>query len=93
MVRWEYTILSTWWEEVERSDGYVQQISYRHVWQPGETVEEFASGMTANLGAQGWELVTITTANQTLLTALSPQGNDGYGTFPIHRLFFKRPAG
>jgi hypothetical protein len=27
-----------------------------------------------------------------LPTVLSPQGNDGYGTFPTHKLFFKRPV-
>lgn len=48
--------------------------------------------MTANLGAEGRQLVTITTAEQTLLTVESPQGNNGYGTFAVHRLFFKRAA-
>lgn len=92
MANWEYTILQTWWEETDRTADYIQRISYRHVWQPGGTKEEFANGMTAHLGTEGWELVTVTTASQTLLTQLSPQGNNGYGTFPVHRLFFKRPA-
>ena len=48
--------------------------------------------MTANLGAQGWELVTITTSRVTLLTVDSPQGNNAYGNFSAHRLLFKRPA-
>ena len=47
--------------------------------------------MSANLGAQGWELVTITTSSVTLLTVSSHQGNDGHGNFPVHKLFFKRP--
>ena len=92
MTRWEYLILSSWWEEAERTSDYLTRISYRHVWEPGETKEEFASGMTANLGAEGWELVTITTATQTLLTVDSPQGNNAYESVPVHRLFFKRPA-
>ncbi len=43
-------------------------------------------------GAAGWELVTITSSSVTLITAISPQGNDGYGNFATHRLFFKRPV-
>jgi hypothetical protein len=93
MPQWEYRILRSWWEESDRSTDHVTRISYRHVWQPGDTTEEFASGMTANLGADGWELVTILTEHQTLLTVDSPQGNNSYGSFPVHRLFFKRPRG
>ena len=48
--------------------------------------------MTAHMGSEGWELVTITTSSVSLLTVSSPQGNDGYGNFPVHKLFFKRPA-
>ena len=91
MTKWEYRILSTWWTESGRSDaGYGSSIQYRHEWQPGHEVEEFASGMTANLGEDGWELVTITTASITLATKTTPQ-NDSYGSFPTHKLFFKRP--
>jgi hypothetical protein len=46
--------------------------------------------MSAELGSKGWELVTITTTSVSLPTVLSPQGNDGYGSFPVHKLFFKR---
>lgn len=92
MQRWEYVSVASWWEEVSRSADYLTQIQYRHVWQPGPDVVEFANGMTANFGDEGWELVTILTSNTTLLTTVSPQGNDGYSTVPVHRVFFKRPV-
>lgn len=91
MTKWEYTILQTWWVEQSRSEEYNTTIQYRHVWQPGDEIQDYASGMTASLGAHGWELVTITTSSVTLLTLESRQGNHGYGQFPVHRLFFKRP--
>lgn len=65
--------------------------AYRHVWQPGDEVEEFASGMTKNLGAGGWELVTAGIESVSLPTLISPQGNDSWANFPTYRLFFKRP--
>jgi hypothetical protein len=92
MTKWDYLILESWWVEAGRSEGYVKNIEYRHVWKPGDEVLDYASGMTANLGASGWELVTITTHSVTLLTVESPQGNNGYGSFSAHKLFFKRPA-
>jgi hypothetical protein len=92
MPRWDYRILQTWWEETNRSTEYVTTVDYRHVWQPGDTVEEWAAGMTANLGADEWELVAITTTSVTLPVVLSPQGNDSYQSFPVHKAFFKRPA-
>ncbi len=91
MTRWEYISLESWWVEASRSADYVTRIQYRHVWKPGNDVQEFSSGMSASLGVDGWELVTITTSSVSLLTASSPQGNDGYGNFPVHKLFFKRP--
>jgi hypothetical protein len=92
MLKWEYAVLSSWWVEESRSEEYVTRIAYRHVWQPGDEVEDFAQGISANLGADGWELVTITTQSVSLLTADSPQGSNAYGSFPHHKLFFKRPA-
>lgn len=91
VAKWEYLILASWWVEAERSESYVTRIQYRHVWQPGDKVQDYASGMSAHVGSEGWELVTITTSSVSLLTVSSPQGNDGYGNFPVHRLFFKRP--
>lgn len=93
MTKWEYLILGSWWVEDKRTEDYPIHIQYRHVWQPGNEVQDFASGMSASLGAEGWELVTITTSSVSLLTVASSQGNDGYGSFPVHKLFFKRPAG
>jgi len=91
MTKWEYLILHSWWIEADRSEDYIARIQYRHVWQPGDDVQEYASGMTAYLGADGWELVTLTSSSVSLLTVSSPQGNNGYGNFPVHSLFFKRP--
>lgn len=91
MTKWEYAILDSSWVEANRSDDYIVRIDYRHVWQPGSQVQAYASGMSANLGLEGWELVTITTSSVSLLTTWSPQGNNGYGSFPVHKLFFKRP--
>lgn len=76
MTKWDYQILETWWVESGRSDDYLTRIQYRHVWQPGDEVQEFASGMSAHLGVDGWELVTITSSSVSLLTIPSPQGND-----------------
>jgi hypothetical protein len=92
MTKWEYTILESWWVEAGRSEEYLTRISYRHVWQPGNEVRECSSGMTAELGSQGWELVAVTTNTVSLLTVDSPQGNNGYGSFPVHKFFFKRPT-
>jgi hypothetical protein len=92
MTKWEYLILGSSWVEVSRSADYASRIEYRNIWKPGDDVQDYASGMSDHLGAEGWELVTITTTSVSLLTVVSPQGNDGYGTFPIHKLFFKRPV-
>lgn len=92
MIKWDYLILTSWWEEAGRTDDYLTRIQYRHVWKPGEEVEEFASGMTKNLGAAGWELVSTATESTSHRTVVSPQGNDSWGNFPVYRLFFKRPA-
>lgn len=92
MTTWDYLILTSWWEEVDRTKEYVTKIRYRHVWKPGDEVQEFASGMSKSLGAEGWELVSTATESQSYPTVISPQGNDTWGTFPIYRLFFKRPA-
>lgn len=89
---WEYKILQSWWRETGRTDDYITLISYQHVWDPGGVVEAFAGGMTANLGSHGWELAVGLSSHQSLLISSSPQGNDAYGTFPVHQLIFKRPA-
>ena len=93
MNKWEYTILSSWWVEEGRSDAsYLTTIGYKHVWAPGPEAQEYCSGMTEYLGSEGWELVTITTSTVTLMTVESPQGRNEYGSFPVHKVFFKRPA-
>jgi hypothetical protein len=92
MPKWEYFIASSWWVEAGRSDDYAARIEYRHVWQPDENIHDYPSGMSDVLGAEGWELVAITTHPISLLTVSSPQGNNGYGSFPTHKLFFKRPV-
>jgi hypothetical protein len=92
MTTWDYTILKSWWEETGRTEQYNTRISYRHVWKPGDEVEEFGSGMTKNLGADGWELVTAAIESVSYPTLVSRQGNDSWSNFPTYRLFFKRPS-
>jgi len=92
--KWDYRIIKSWWQEAERvehSNGSVSY-KYRHVWEPGSDVEEYCSGMTANLGSEGWELVTITTTSVSLVSWKSSLNDPTYGTFPVHQLYFKRPA-
>lgn len=76
---------------MRRSGAAPTHISYRHVWQPGDEVVEFASGMTKNLGVDGWELVTAGVESARYQTIVGPQ-SDAWANFPIYRLFFKRPT-
>jgi hypothetical protein len=92
MTTWEYRILMSWWEETGRTEEYNTRIHYRHVWQPGAEVEEFSGGMTANLGADGWELITAAVESTSVQTLVSRQGNDSWSSVPVYRMFFKRPA-
>ena len=93
MTKWEYLWRDTYYRETERTEDYITRLRYGHFWKPDLENEVWFPDQDAidAIGAKGWELVTITTASVTLITAISPQGNDGYTSFPTHRLFFKRP--
>jgi hypothetical protein len=91
MTTWEYRWRTTYYREIDRKDdGYAKRPEYAHVWKPDLEAEAYfpdQDGLDA-LGAQGFELVTITSQDVTLLTRASPQG-DSYGAFPTHTLWFK----
>lgn len=53
MMKWEYVIYTTRWIEESRSVDYATHIKYRHIWQPGDEIQTFASGMSASLGSKG----------------------------------------
>lgn len=93
MVEWEYRWRTTYWDESERSDGYVQWVSYRHVWKPDrENVAFYPDDDGLNLlGKDGWELVAVTPSQVSLLTRISPQQGDSYSPYTICTLIFKRP--
>lgn len=84
----------TYWGEAGRSGDYVQWVTYQHTWKPDrETEVPFPdqNGLD-NLGKTGWELVTMTSDQVSLVTRVSPQG-DSYAQYTTLLLMFKRPLG
>jgi hypothetical protein len=91
---WEYRWFGTFWAEAGRSKEYLTTVSYAHRWSPdGESEQPWPDEDGLNsLGREGWELVAVTRGSVTLITTISPQGNDGYNSFPTYTLAFKRPC-
>lgn len=94
MSEWEYLWRQTYWAETGRSDGYVQWVSYEHVWKPDRESEELFPNDVGldRLGRAGWELVAMTPSSVALLTRASKQG-DSYSNFTVYLLIFKRAIG
>lgn len=89
---WEYKWRGTLWVEASRSEDYLTRIEYEHRWRPdGESERPWPDEEGLNeLGAEGWELVSAARGAVSLRTVISPQGNDGYESFPTYALAFKR---
>jgi hypothetical protein len=94
MTEWEYIWRQTYWAEEGRSGDYVQWISYVHVWKPDlQTELPFPDQEHIDrLGRAGWELVTMAAEPVRMVTSVSPQHGDNYGTFTRYLLMFKRPV-
>lgn len=97
MTAWEYRWRTTYWSEVGRDNaGYITRVKYEHFWKPdlkGEVMYFPDDRGFEYFGAEGWELIAVLPHSVTLITVISPQGNDGYGTFSSYTLIFKRPIG